>query len=199
MFYMKYSLYEECVHNFSNVRFSSEELNIIQDCFHIYPGGKYDENDKFIKKSVNNSKYDYFKINSSYISYITEDIYFGYLFSVNLKGGHLVLNKDDGIYSVLISNQEFSIKYYDSYALSFIKQKNGNVDIDYNIIEVFNKLGILPDKQYECEISLLVLDHFNIIKLLMTQNGVFNDLFSGNNIHDLLNKQEYGSEKKKIK
>ena len=32
---MKYSLYEECIHKFSDLKFSREELDIIQSTFKI--------------------------------------------------------------------------------------------------------------------------------------------------------------------
>ena len=58
-------------------------------------------------------------------------------------------------------------------------------------------MGIIPDKEYESNINSLVLDHFNIIKLLMTMDNAFNKLFNGDNIDDLLMEQKYGPVKKK--
>ena len=48
----------------------------------------------------------------------------------------------------------------------------------------FSVMGIIPDKEYESNINSLVLDHFNIIKLLMTMDNAFNKLFNGDNIDD---------------
>lgn len=61
----------------------------------------------------------------------------------------------------------------------------------------FSVMGIIPDKEYESNINSLVLDHFNIIKLLMTMDNAFNKLFNGDNIDDLLMEQKYGPVKKK--
>ena len=60
----------------------------------------------------------------------------------------------------------------------------------------FSVMGIIPDKEYESNINSLVLDHFNIIKLLMTMDNAFNKLFNGDNIDDLLIEQKYGPAKK---
>lgn len=58
-------------------------------------------------------------------------------------------------------------------------------------------MGIILDKEYESNINSLVLDHFNIIKLLMTMDNAFNKLFNGDNIDDLLIEQKYGPAKKR--
>ena len=60
-------------------------------------------------------------------------------------------------------------------------------------------MGILPDNEYKQNIDLSVLNHFNIINLLMTMDNAFYKLFNGDSIEDLLDKQKNESVKQKIK
>lgn len=194
---MKYSLYEECIHKYTDLKFSREELDIIQDTFNISAIGNCELDNGCITKSVNNFKCDHFKINRDLIEYMTQDTYFWYLNAPDLNCAHLDLKKSDGVYYVHIKNNNLYIKYYDSLALSCFQDRYGNVKMDKDIIEYFSAMGILPDNVYESNINLQVLDHFNIIKLLMTKADTFNMLFNGDNIDDLLMEQKYGPVKKK--
>ena len=188
---MKYSLYEECIHKFSDLKFSREELDIIQSTFNISVGVNYEIDKKCIIKCVNGSNYYHFEIWSDFIKYVKKDTYFGYKCEDNLNCAYLVLKKDDGVYFVNIDNHNFSIKYYDDLALSCVQKRYGNVKIDKDIIEYFSAIGILPDNVYESNVNSLILNHFNIIKLLMTRDDSFNKLFNGDNIDDLLIEQKY--------
>ena len=196
---MKYSLYTECIQKFGDIKFSREELDIIQSIFHISAFGNINSDNSCITKSVNNFKYDFFKIHKDSIEYITQDTNFWYLNAGDLKCAHLDLKKADGVYFVHIKDNELSIKFYDSFALSCVQERFDNVKINYRMIEFFNAMGILPDKEYEQNIDLSVLNHFNIINLLMTMDNSFYKLFNGDNIDDLLDKQEFELVKMKIK
>lgn len=196
---MKYSLYEECIHKFSDLKFSREELDIIQSIFHISAFGNCESGDSWITKSVNNSTYDHFTIDGDSIKYITQDTYFSYLSSgsSNLNCAHLDVKKADGVYFVDIKDNELSVKFYDTLALSCVDERYNNVKINYRLIEFFDAMGILPDNEYKQNIDLSVLNHFNIINLLMTMDNAFYKLFNGDNIDDLLLEQKYGPVKRK--
>ena len=115
-----------------------------------------------------------------------------------MKCAHLDVKKADGVYFVHIKDNELSIKFYDTLALSCVEERYNNVKINYRLIEYFDAMGILPDNEYKQNIDLSVLNHFNIIKLLMTMDNAFYKLFNGDNIDDLLLEQKYGPIKKKI-
>lgn len=196
---MKYSLYEECIHKFSDLKFSREELDIIQSTFNISSFGNIKPDNDCITKSVNNFKYDCFKIHKDSIEYVIQDINFWYLNAGDLKCAHLDQKKADGVYFVHIKDNELSIKFYDTLALSCLQERYGSVKINYRMIEYFDGMGILPDNEYKQNIDLSVLNHFNIINLLMTMDNAFYKLFNGDSIEDLLDKQKNESVKQKIK
>lgn len=196
---MKYSLFDEYFYNCQDIKFSRSELDIIQDIFNIPAGGKRDANDYCILKYFNNSKGEFFKVHSDGLGYVSENVNFSYITGSKSKSGHLVIKNNDGIYYILIDNEKLSIKYYDSLAFSCLKERYDDVYVDYNAINLFKTMGIFPDNEYEQKIDLSVLNHFKIVKLLMTMDDVFYKLFNGDNIDNLLDKQESELVIKKIR